>query len=130
MPVGICKLCLKEKELQDSHLLGRAVYKVIREEGEDPVVMTPDLIVSTSRQVRAHLLCSDCEQRFSKNGEQYFSSVMARKDKFVLLDLLQAVEPIEKQTDHVVYSGLGARIDTNKLAYYALSVLWRSGVHQ
>ena len=32
--VGKCKLCLLEKELQDSHLIGRAIYRIIREEGK------------------------------------------------------------------------------------------------
>ena len=48
MPRGICKLCLQKKELQDSHLIGRAVYRLFRkDEGEDPIVMMPDVVLQT-----------------------------------------------------------------------------------
>ena len=67
--VGTCKLCLQEKELQDSHLIGRGIYRLIRrEQGEDPIVMTPEIVLQTSRQVSDYVFCKDCEQKFSEGG--------------------------------------------------------------
>lgn len=69
MPHGMCKLRQKNAKLQKSHLIGRAVYKLIREdEGEDPIVMTTSVVMQTSRQVRDYVLCAECEDRFSKGG--------------------------------------------------------------
>ena len=128
MPHGICRLCLQTKELQDSHLLGRAVYKLCRQEG-DPIVMTPDLVLSTSRQVRDYLFCWECEQRFSREGEHYVSRMVCRKASFELLDLLQQTVPIERGNTYDAFSGARAGVDTQRLAYYALSVLWRAAIH-
>ena len=62
---GVCALCQQDnKELRKSHLLGRAIYLLNRDGDDDPVMMTPQLITSTRRQIWRHLLCGDCEQRF------------------------------------------------------------------
>ena len=129
MPVGLCKLCLQEKELQDSHLIGRAIYRRIRkDEGEDPIVMTPDIVLQTSRQVSDYVFCKDCEDRFSKGGEKYVSGLAWRKDGFPLLDKIKLSLYNEKAT-HIEVSGEKTGIVTDKLAYYAVSVVWRAGVH-
>ena len=128
--LGVCKLCLEPKVLQESHLLGRAIYKMCREEGGDPVVMTPELVMSTSRQLKDFAFCWDCEQKFSRNGEEYVSRIVRRQDSFPLLDRLNLAFPHrQSEMGHTVYSGLRAGIDVEKLAYYGLSVLWRSAVH-
>jgi hypothetical protein len=130
MPVvGICKLCLLENELQDSHLVGRAIYRLIREEeGEDPIVMTPKIVLQTSQQVSDYLFCKHCEDRFSNGGEKYVTGLVWRKDKFPLLDKIKlALYKVELR--HLEVSGENIGIDTNKLAYYAVSVVWRAAVH-
>ncbi len=127
--VGICKLCLLEKDLQDSHLIGRAIYRLIREEaGEDPIVMTPQVVLQTSLQVSEYVFCKECEERFSKGGERYVTGLVYRKHKFPLLDKIKlALYKVEKT--HVEVSAEKIGIDTDKLAYYAVSVVWRAGVH-
>ncbi len=131
MPQGKCKLCQKDAKLQRSHLIGRAVYKLIREdEGEDPIVMTPDLVMQTSRQVRDYVLCTKCEDRFSKGGEKYITKLLWRRKGFPLLDKLRLALPIEKESSHIAFSGTQVGVDTEKLAYYALSIVWRCAVHE
>ena len=54
MPTGTCALCMQMKDLQDSHLLPRAFYKLARSAGEknpNPIVVTPIVAMKTSKQV-------------------------------------------------------------------------------
>ena len=72
--LGQCRLCLNEAELQNSHFIPQAAYKRVRGEGTNPnpIVVQDGKAIQTSAQTRAHLLCHDCEQRLSKNGEHTF----------------------------------------------------------
>ncbi|WP_156480517.1 hypothetical protein [Aquipseudomonas alcaligenes] len=81
----------------------------------------------TDKQITAYLLCSDCEQRFSKFGELPVSKMWATKDGFPLLERLSK--------DPRVVSGrslnffppemLGG-VDLAALFYFGASVIWRS----
>lgn len=133
MPIGICKLCLQTRVLQDSHLLPKALYRLSRNESSpnpNPSLVSRRGIVQTSRQVKDFVLCADCEQRFSKHGERYAMSQVNRKEGFALLDTLS------KSTNHRTVGGFTFYYDTStlginraKLAYFALSVFWRASVH-
>lgn len=131
MEIGRCALCLRDGvELQESHYVSAGVYRIVGR-GGGPVVMTPELFVSTSKQVRDHLLCRDCEQAFSKKGEDYVIRLLAQgQNNFPLLELLKAVKPLGRgQSGSLVFSGSQVGIDTDKLAYYALSMFWRASIH-
>ena len=82
------------------------------------------------RFFRDYVLCKSCEDRFSKGGEAYLGTLVARKDGFPLLDKLKVslTHRVEKQ--HVEFSGSAVGLDTDKLAYFALSVLWRASVRK
>jgi hypothetical protein len=130
MHKGRCALCLKEnQDLQRSHFLGKAFYRLNREGGK-AIMATPELIIPTDRQLWAHLLCSDCEQRISRNGEDAAMRLVQRKDSFSLLDRLGFSWPEANNGTTRVYSGALAGIETDKLAYFALSVIWRSAVRK
>jgi hypothetical protein len=130
MPKGICKLCLKDRNLQEGHLIGRAIYRQFRQdEGKDPIVMTPEVVLHTSRQVKDYLCCRECEDRFNKGGEKYVAGLVWRPTGFPLLDRLKLALPIERGRSFQVFSGTQTGIDTEKLAYYALSVVWRAAAH-
>ena len=77
-----------ELELRRSHLLGRAVYVLNRDGKDEPVMMTPQLITPTQRQLWRHLLCGDCEQRFSSYGESLIMRLVQRKAEFCLTGLM------------------------------------------
>ena|SRR2546425_12432822 len=69
---GICKLCTLEKDPQDSHFIGKAVYKKLME----PSIRNPQPIVITSKnfkqsplQLRDDVFWFDCEQIFNSGGE-------------------------------------------------------------
>ena len=73
-----CKLCLKSVvKLEDSHFLSAGIYRRLRDltaKNPNPMLLTPKGAVQTSKQITTPLLCSECEQRFSKHGETGFSS--------------------------------------------------------
>jgi hypothetical protein len=127
---GTCALCLHEKELRQSHLLGRAIYELNRDGNADPVMITPQLITPTQRQIWRHLLCGDCGLRFSSRGESLIMRLVQRKTEFALLDRLKLAVPLSVGSNVVAFSGSAVGVDTGQLAYFALSVLWRSGVQQ
>jgi hypothetical protein len=127
---GLCKLCLEEKDLQDSHMIPRALYKLARQAGFDPVVMTRALATHTSRQIHDFVLCWDCEQRFSQKGEDYVMTLVPRDNSFPLLNRLAFVRVPTMVSDRVArYATTATEIDTRKMAYFALSVFWRAAIH-
>jgi hypothetical protein len=96
----------------------------------NPMLITAKKIVQTSRQITDYLLCSGCEQRFSKNGENYAMSLVAHRGKFPLLAMLQRVPPTKTTPVFTWYDHAAVpNVDREKLGYYALSIFWRASVH-
>jgi hypothetical protein len=123
-----CKLCRNEADLQQSHFLSRALYKLSSDDGEMPILMSPDLVIQGQKQIKDHLLCWSCEQRFNGMGEDYLMRMVNRKNGFKMMELIRA-NPIRRtEGGYTVYSAAHMDIDTNALAYFALSVVWR-GAH-
>jgi hypothetical protein len=126
---GICKLCLKKKPLQRSHLIPAAVTRTLRGSGylsPGPVAMTKTVIRAGVPDITACLLCRDCEQRFSRNGESWVLKRMCRDGHFPLLDRLKLAIPIGEENGRWKFSGPQTGVLTEKLAYFAVSMLWRS----
>jgi hypothetical protein len=134
MPLGVCKLCLLDKELQESHYLPRALYAKTRDpkaKKPNPVLMTRSEAQRTQKQIKDYVLCSQCEQLFSRNGERYvMGQVDNGRGRFPLLNRLNVAMAFRSTPKTAAFSGAAVGIDTEKLAYFALSVLWRGCVHQ
>lgn len=135
MPMGICKLCLEDKDLQNSHLMPRALYVKSRGPGkkgnQDPFVVTVEGGKQSSFQTKDYVLCRECEQRFSKNGEDYVMRIVTdREGRFPFLEMLNNAPTRTIGKDWIHYTVTDTPdIDRDKLAYFALSVLWRASVH-
>ena len=71
---GICKLCGKDSELQDSHLIPKAMYP------PDAIWMNRTVSVQSNRQMKQYLLCKGCEDLFNKNGERSSTRANSRAD--------------------------------------------------
>lgn len=133
--LGTCKLCKFQKDLQESHLMPRALYRMARGSGtkgnQDPHVLTAKVRKPTSHQIKDYVLCRDCEQRFSKNGEDYVMRLVTKQHgQFPLLDMLNAIPPSLKTAKWIAYLATDSPgIDRAKIAYFALSVFWRASVH-
>jgi len=130
MPVGLCKLCLKTKELRKSHFIGAGAYRMANRRG-GAVVMTPLLFVGTDSQIQEYVLCGDCEQLFSQRGEDYVTPLLCQDDKrFPLLEILGKDTPVFRGKNHGDrFSGARVGLDVEKIAYYGLSMFWRAAVH-
>jgi hypothetical protein len=128
-----CKLCGKRRRLVRSHLMPAALYAMSREVGArvpNPIMVTRLTSVSTSRQIWARLLCTECEHRFNVGGEHYVLTLVHEGTHFPLLERLNVAVPLEETNTLAVYSGPAVGIDVEKVAYFALSVFWRASVHR
>jgi hypothetical protein len=65
----------------------------------------------------------------NKNGEHWVKQQVYNGKEFPLFDRLKLALPVESAPTYQAYSGTAVGIDTGKLAYFALSVLWRASVH-
>jgi hypothetical protein len=135
MPIGECKLCLLTADPQNSHLMPASLYKKSRNPGAanpNPMLITQKGSTQTSRQIRNHVLCRNCEHLFIKNGENYVMTQVfdGKSRKFPLLDALHTSTPSWPGPDSVGYDlAATPAIDRDKLGYFALSVFWRASVH-
>lgn len=131
--MSLCKLCKQDRELRDSHFLPAAVYALLRTPGDlnpNPVLITKNVSLTTSKQIKDYVLCAECEERFNKLGETWVLANMARPEGFLMQDAVAATKPIEANESFAYYSGAAIpAIDMDALVYFALSVFWRASVH-
>lgn len=137
LSLGTCGLCLQRKELQNSHLLPAALYKQLRDSsvGSDPnpVIVTRSKALTSSKQVSSPFLCTECELRFSVNGENYVVTQCAKRNgSFKLRKLLQYASPlcaddVNQAAVYDVQRLLGTKVD--QYLYFAASVFWRASAH-
>jgi len=96
-------------------------------------LLTKKTAVQTSRQMTARLLCRDCEQRFSKFGENWVLAHCLHKDRsFLLAAILASRTPdisSDKTTTRLFYAAKIPEIDISALAYFATSIFWRGSIH-
>lgn len=124
--MDVCALCGKQSILQDSHLLPKWAYKRLQKTDkgrDDPIHVANGSAFYTSDQTKQHLLCEECEQRFSKR-EDYVSRLTTSGNSG--LKILQYVTQLD--TPKKVLVELSDEIDAAKLSYFAISIIWRSHV--
>ncbi|MNJ30759.1 hypothetical protein D3C77_253680 [compost metagenome] len=132
----ICALCKKEKEkLIESHLVPAAAYQHVRGMGEldndSPIRINlgKRSAFQTDKQIKQPLLCGDCEDLFSKNGEKKMGGLWATKAGFPLLDLLApAVLPSGEYGFKVYDSRLLDKRVVDAVFYFVVSIFWRAQV--
>jgi hypothetical protein len=73
----------------------------------------------------------ECEQRFSKNGEDYVMRLVTKRTgDFPLFEVLNRVRPTISGPEWNAYSSADTQtVDRAKVAYFAISVFWRASVH-
>jgi hypothetical protein len=76
--------------------------------------------------MRCYMLCPDCESRFSEQGENWVARQVYNGKDFPLLDRLNVALPLETTPHLQIFDGADAGIDTGKLAYFTLSMVWRA----
>jgi hypothetical protein len=74
--------------------LGKAIHRLMnRESPGGQIVFTPKFIAQNPRQLVAHLLCRDCEERIAKFGEAPALALINRGNTFPLLDRMKLATP-------------------------------------
>jgi hypothetical protein len=92
---GTCALCLRHRQLCRSHYLGKAIHRLMnRESLGGQIIFTPQLVTQNPRQLVAHLLCRECEERIAKFGEVSVLALINRSSTFPLLDHIKLAKPI------------------------------------
>lgn len=134
--IGTCRLCLiPGVELQRSHYLPAGVYRITRDEGlpnPNPVSVSKQRTVHTSHQLRKHLLCWSCEQRFREYGEDWvLGNCLGPDGTFRLASILSSADPIAADERCKVYCAADIPgVSISALVYFAASVFWRGAVCQ
>ena len=128
--LGTCKLCLTPGvKLQMSHYMPAALYpKNIKLEylsrgGVRTVV--------ADNEIKMPLLCFECEQRFSAQGESEVLRHIAGKIANKPSPLLAKLSPLTVQEEDGTlksYCGGDAGLNMDMFAYFALSMAWRSTI--
>jgi hypothetical protein len=107
------------------------VYAILRSGtsvGEHPVHITPSGSFFSDTEVRAHLLCDECEERSNRNGEDWtLENCWQGPSEFRLRNTLQSAASVEPEPGYHVFGGTKiAGVKTPKLVYFAVSVFWRA----
>jgi hypothetical protein len=131
MPIQKCSLCLETKNVVSSHLIPRAMYEYCRPRGGNPIAISSELVIESSRQVKDYLLCLDCEELLNDGGETWLMPHLAQREgPFPFHDLLTKVGPAIVDSDVKGYaSAHNPDLDPEKLAHFAMGVFWKSAVH-
>lgn len=136
--IGRCRLCLTDGvDLQRSHMIPAAVYRILRDDGRaanpNPVVITPEGRVQSSKQQRAHLLCRSCEALLSREGEDWvFRHGMKNDESFPLADLLRKSQPsVGTLADHtrLYESVLIPEINAAAITHFAIGIFWKASIY-
>jgi len=126
-----CKLCSHNKPLIRSHLIAKRIYALVGTEQEEPIIINSRVIMHSSRQTKDFLLCKECDNLLSKNGENWVIPKLARQNgQFLLADHLQNFPPDAEQENFKIYGvGKNSYIDVSKLSHFGMGVFWKASVH-
>lgn len=130
---GVCKLCTLEKDLHDSHFIGRVIYKKLMEpsiKNPQPVVITAKNVKQSPVQLRDDVFCSDCEQVFNWGGESWMHKHIATTTGFKLLDLFTGQKPIFNEPDLILYDAAKIpSVDCAAILEYGMGVFFKAAIH-
>ncbi len=129
-PTEPCKLCGNTALLQWSHIVPRWTYKRIIKGNPpgfppSPVRVANGSAAASPHQEAEYMLCRTCEELLS-DWEKYVASIALQEDdSFPALaktSILQMPPGFEWKV------GDAARLETEKIARFATSVIWRASV--
>jgi hypothetical protein len=131
---GKCKLCKRQRELQDSHFIGRAVYKKLRGWGlrnNNPVVVAGGVVDQSQAQLTDYVFCSECEGIFNLQGESWIHRHMATPQDFRLLELFKGVVPYRQGPNNFrIYDAAEVpKLEYDKLFHYGIGVFFKAAAH-
>lgn len=126
-----CGLCREERELRDSHLMPKALYRTILKSTQSNDILVANVgsksINYSNDQVKKYFLCQDCEKRLNCFGENIIVPECFKSNgKFKLLDKARS-EKTYIENEGVRWLGPELKsIDLEAYQYFAASVIWRA----
>jgi len=130
---GSCGLCGNVGQLQDSHLIPRSIYRLLRASGKPVVHLTANFAIPTDREITDYFLCPSCEDLFSRNGELWVVGhcYRPRAKTFRLQTALRGANAVGGSQEFRLYDGSCVPgIEMDKLVYFAVSLFWRAAAHK
>jgi len=132
MPSGICKLCLRHEELQNSHLIPASVFRNLRARASsnpNPLIFSPDHMVQSSEQPTAYLCCRACEDVFNDGGERWTVPLLASLDRFPLYNLVSKDKSFYRDGVFTAYHASSiSGFETAKIVHFGMSIFWKASV--
>lgn len=111
--MGICRLCLKEEKLCNSHILPEFFYLDLYEEKHRTLQITKENEKFSQKGIREYLLCQESETKLSKY-EKYAK------------ELIQEFPNFSRDDDlGILFSN---DVNYHKFKVFQLSILWRAGI--
>jgi hypothetical protein len=127
----ICPMCTLRKPVVESHLIPSALYDHTYEGDVGPVRIGDGVIIPGGRELKAPLLCLDCEDILNRSGEAWVAPKLGWIGRFPLFDMARkcsgyfAVDGVQG----LYYACSNPEIDIDKLSHFALGIFWRASVH-
>jgi hypothetical protein len=113
----LCRLCLQDKILRNSHIIPEFLFRPTYDEKhrtQEINLKPPNDIKLIQKGYREKLLCDDCEQFLNSNYELYFNNIWYEK----------GFKPIKITKKKITLPG----IDYSKFKLFLLSILWRASI--
>ena len=131
MKPGICKMCLRSKDLVVSHLIPSALYEYLRMPDFKPVRVGNGVVMTSDRQAQHPLLCFECEDVLNQGGELWMNSKLCTMErKFPLYSLLVQLPNILADEDAALYYVPDSSIiNFEKITHFGMGVFWKAAVH-
>jgi hypothetical protein len=109
-----------------------ALYDLCRAAGGgDPVRVSSEIVMSTSRQTQDYLLCLQCEGILNEGGEKWVLPKLATYQKtFPLYEIIERATPEWVEPDMKAYAGTKIPdLDIPKITHFAMGIFWKASVH-
>ncbi|CAA9581807.1 MAG: hypothetical protein AVDCRST_MAG86-3242 [uncultured Truepera sp.] len=115
--VGVCRLCLQERELRNSHIIPEFLYKPTYDDKHraNDISVDTSTVKFSQKGLRERLLCGGCEGQLSV-VERYFANVWYD----------EAVIP--RNLDGYKGDTFSVQVDYVKFKLFHLSILWRASI--
>ncbi len=128
---GKCRLCLEPGDLQQSHLLPKALYRLVGSgtspSQPDTVMLTAARSKKSSEQAWRHLLCRGCEQCLNNAGERWaLRSCYRGIGRFPFRDELRKRQPLDNNPELLAYPV--QLEEATQFVHFCLGVVWRASL--
>ena len=134
--MGTCQLCQSKNNLKKGHYIPKSIFRAVAKShqpyDQDPILISSyrNSAIFSSYQPTQKLLCTACEQRFSRFGESPVSRLIYGSRGFPLRDTLKGIVPSGTFRTKRFWNGyaISQEIDSDAFKYFILSILWRGSV--